>query len=85
MRLRLSNRLRIERTSTYLLNNAFEQEHNWNSKIELNPEKDLFGLNRVRLIFNAKDSDIRRYVKYFELVAKPVDALGIGGLFYERT
>jgi hypothetical protein len=82
---KLSNRLRIKRTSAYLLNNAFEQEPNWNSRIELNPEKDLLGLNRVRLIFNAKDSDIRRYVKYFELVAKTVGELGIGRLSYDRS
>jgi choline dehydrogenase-like flavoprotein len=82
---RASNRLRIKRRHSYILDTAFEQEPNWNSKIELIQNKDKFGLKKVRLTFNAKQSDFDRYLKYFELLSRTVGELGLGRLSYDHT
>jgi choline dehydrogenase-like flavoprotein len=82
---KVSNKLRAKRSGAYILNNAFEQEPNWNSRIELIENKDYLGMKRVKLSFNAKDSDIKRYIQYFELLAKTVGELGLGRLSYDRT
>jgi hypothetical protein len=82
---RFLSRLTMRRKNSFVLDTAFEQEPNYNSKIELVNDKDEFGLKKVKLTFDVKDSDIKRYLKYYKLLSLTVGEYNLGRFSYDET
>ena len=77
--------LKLKRQNTFVLNTAFEQAPYINSKVELISDVDQIGLKRIKLIHSVRDEDIKRCIRYFEILAKNLGLLSLGRLSFDRS
>ena len=66
--------------SGYVLESKSEQAPNWHSRVTLGPERDAFGLNRVRLDWRTLPIDRRTVIRGEEIIDQELRRLGLGAL-----
>jgi hypothetical protein len=56
----------------------FEQRPNWNSRVQLGPDRDMFGQRRVHVDWRLSDTDGQTAKRALELAAQEFGRLGLG-------
>jgi len=66
------------KSNIYTLHFDAEQSPNRDSRVMLGTEKDIFGLNRLKVDWRFTDADVKSACKSFQLIAKELQLSGAG-------
>jgi len=71
------------KSNIYTLHFDAEQSPNRDSRVMLSTEKDIFGLNRLKVDWRFTDADVKSACKSFQLIAKELQLSGAGKMEIE--
>jgi hypothetical protein len=71
------------KSNSYIFHFDAEQSPNYHSRVMLGEERDVFGLNRLKVDWQYTDFDLQNVIKSYQVIAETLQITGTGKLEFE--